>query len=178
MLLNRYACYQRPGILAIRHLMGWLIVFWLGGCTTNLNEAARPFDQQGDQTSRRVITIRFANLSEVDAVNVDFFVTYASLSVLPNDLFVPQNFYTNDIGVAGTGVLEPRVIDEIEIECTETMTIGTTGGRFLDNESGDHRGVGTSRWLQEGPLALCDGLVIFVYRNDESGFHTTVVVQN
>ena len=41
------------------------------------------------------------------------------------------------------------------------LTLGTSGGQFLDAESGALRGRGTPRWAQEGPLALCGGEITF-----------------
>ncbi len=145
------------------------------GCGNNFNNAEKPLQ---DEPPPRMVTIQFANLSTTEAVNVDFYLSYERMEFMPNGLFVSGNFFTEGVGVAGTGVIEPRSSDSIEIECTEFLSIGTTGGRFVDGESGESLGVGVPRWLQEGPLAICDGEVTFVYRSEEEGFNTTIVLKN
>jgi len=145
------------------------------GCGTNPNNTEKPLQ---DEEPKRLVTIHFANLSSTEAVNVDFYVSYDRLEVIPNSLFTAGYYYTEGVGVAGTGVVEPRSTDTIEIECTDVFSIGTTGGRFVDGETGDSLGNGKPRWLQEGPLAICDGEVTFVFRSEDTGFNTTIVLKN
>lgn len=147
------------------------------GCPMALDGINRPATGD-DPVPQRFVTIRFANLSFTEAVHVDFYATNVPILNLPEELFVPANIITASVGVAGTGVVEARSTDEIKFPCTVNLSLGTTGGRFIDNESGEAKGLGTARWLQEGPLAVCDGVVIFAYRSETTGFDTTVAVGN
>ncbi len=67
-------------------------------------------------------------------------------------------------------------MDSIDFPCTEGLSIGTLGGIFLDNDSGEQRGVGTARWAQEGPLALCGSVVAFEFAGNSDEFTTTLTV--
>ena len=122
------------------------------------------------------VLVQFWNLSPDLAVDVEFFVTSEPAPAIPNDLFLPANRITASIGVAGTGILEPGKEDSIEIPCTQTLTLGTSGGRFLDNDTGEVVGHGTPRWVQEHPLGLCDSVVTVVFTSNENGLVTRLFV--
>ena len=128
--------------------------------------------------SEGMVKIRFRNLLILEAVDVQFYVADTALSNLPDDLFLPENLVTASIGVAGTGIVQPQKDDVIELPCTDNLTIGTQGGRFTDNETGEPRGTGAPRWVQEGPVELCGSIVSFEFSAGESDgdFNTTLTV--
>lgn len=175
--------FGRNGWLAGFLMVGKFVVAWgiligsvsLWGCGTNFNNAGKTLQ---DEPPKRFVTINFANVSDTEAVNVDFYVSYDRLDAMPGALFVAGHYYTEGVGVAGTGVVEPRSTDTIVMDCTDLFSIGTTGGRFVDGETGESLGAGAPRWLQEGPLAICDGEVTFAYRSEAGGFNTTIVLKN
>jgi len=167
----------------------WVIILFVSaslmttGCSVDFaGILAGEVDSQGEQPGGRprsdVITIRFRNLTAREAVNVEFHATNSELAVVPDDLFTPANLINASVGVAGTGIVQPVNVDIIEYRCTDTLTIGTAGGEFLDNESGEFRGRGAPRWLQEGPLALCGSVVTFEFLGDGGSFMTVVSVQH
>jgi hypothetical protein len=124
--------------------------------------------------SEGVVTVRFRNPLDREAVDVEFYATNEPLDALPDDLFVGEYLVTASVGVAGTGIIQPLKQDVIQFPCTEVLTIGTGGGHFIDHETGEVLGSGTPRWLQEGPLALCGGVVTFEF-SVADGEYTTVV---
>lgn len=140
------------------------------GDTSTLSEGAR------DQPTADAVIVRFRNLALSDAVNVEFYATNEPLETVPGDLFLPDNLVTASIGVAGTGIVQPRTEDAIVLPCTANLTVGTAGGSFADNESGEPRGLGAPRWAQEGPLALCGAVVTFEFSGDDAGFITILTI--
>ncbi len=146
-----------------------------GGCAIEVGEdVPRPIDE--DVPEQDVVTVRFRNFSIIEAVHVEFFASTTSLSNLPDDLFVPENSVTASIGVAGTGIIVPLSEDVLEFPCTDGLILGTTGGSFVDNETGAPLGVGMSRWVQEGPLALCGHTVTFEYFSEVGAFMTVLSI--
>lgn len=137
-------------------------------CSVDIGEAVPRSAPGIDETDQALVRVRFLNLTSANAVDVEFYASNEPVATLPDDLFVPANRITASIGVAGTGILQPANQDTIEFPCTPTLTLGTLGGSFVDNETGEPRGTGTARWAQEQPLGLCGGVVTFVYSsNDE-----------
>ncbi len=130
----------------------------------------------GDPPADDVVRIRFRNFTADEAVDVEFHATNNKLTNLPTDLFVSDHHVTASVGVAGTGIIEPRHEDVIEFPCTPNLTIGTSGGRFVDHETGEARGVGVPRWAQEGPLELCGAVVTFEFAGDGTGFSTFITI--
>ncbi len=146
------------------------------GCAVDLTEAiprSTPDDEPADET---VVRVRFWNLTGSEAVDVEFFATNQPLVHLPDDLFVAANRITASVGVAGTGIIQPVSQDTIEFPCSPALTIGTAGGSFIDNETGELHGMGTARWAQEGPLGLCGGTVTFLFLTQEDQFTTKLFV--
>ena len=131
-----------------------------------------------DQPTADAVIVRFRNLTLSDAVNVEFYATNDPLETVPGDLFLPQNLVTASIGVAGTGIVQPRTEDAIALPCTANLTLGTAGGSFSDNESGEPRGLGIPRWAREGPLALCGAVVTFEFSGDDADFITILTIGN
>jgi hypothetical protein len=151
------------------------------GCSVDFQGLLAGGESQTDTLEGRIrsdiVTVRFRNLTAREAVNVEFHATNDVLTNLPDDLFSPDRLILASVGVAGTGIIEPLNFDVIEMRCTGTLTLGTLGGVFLDNESGELRGRGTARWLEEGPLALCGSVVTFEFLGDGNSFMTVVSVR-
>ncbi len=160
---------------------------WGLGCAVDLadvlawpDDATSPTDitpsGEGDDTTLEVVTIRFRNLTADEAVNVEFHASQEPLESLPEDLFAEEYLVTTSIGIAGTGIIRPWQEDVIEFSCTANLTIGTPGGSFVDDESGEPRGIGVPRWVQEGPLALCGSVVTFEFSGDGIDFTTSLII--
>lgn len=124
------------------------------------------------------MTIVFRNLTADEAVEVEFHATADPLERLPDDLFDPANGYqvVRHIGVGGRGIIAPAEEDLVGLDCTDGLTIGTAGGRFVDNESGDEQGTGTARWIQEGGQFSCGAIVIFEFLRDGDEFKTNLLL--
>jgi len=131
-----------------------------------------------DRPEDRIVTVRFKNFTLEEAVDVEFFATNFLISTLPEGLFQDNNRFTASVGIAGTGIVEPLSQDIIEYPCTDNLTLGTLGGRFVDNETGELQGIGHPRWAQQGPLSLCGSVVTFEYLRNGSEFITKLQVTN
>ena len=155
--------------------LGCVIVAAAAACTIEVapDPSCAPEDIN---TPEGYVTVRFRNLSVFEAVDVEFFATNESLGNLSEDLFNPANLVTANIGVAGTAIIQPWQVDVVEFPCSDALTLGTQGGRFVDDESGEFRGVGTPRWAQEGPLALCGSVVTFEYSGGDGVFSTALFI--
>jgi len=125
-----------------------------------------------------VVTVRFRNLAVDEAVHVEFDATNDALATLPDDLFVEGNLVTEYIGVAGMGILEPLREVALEFPCTAQLAVETSGGTFLDNDSGEIRGAGVARWAQDAALGLCGHKVLFELANESGTFTTRVAIGN
>jgi hypothetical protein len=132
-------------------------------------DAGRPVEQ--------VVTIAFRNLATTDAVNVEFHTTTDPAAVLPQDLFVQANEITANLGVAGTGLLIPGATDVLEIPCDASLVIGTAGGVFVDNETGETTGRGVPRWLDATSAGLCGAIVGFTFAASGDTFLTSVEIR-
>jgi len=122
------------------------------------------------------VLIRFRNFSQTDAVNVEFFASNTALAALPEDLFADEHSTSVSIGVAGTGILQPLHTDEILFPCTVDLVIGTTGGTFIDNDTGEVRGDGDMRWAQDAAVGLCGRSVMFGFGPVDDGFITRLTI--
>jgi len=122
----------------------------------------------------QVVTVQFRNLSPDQAVDVQFYLSDQPLDVVPDDLFQEARRVRTGIGVAGTGIIEPQNDDIVQFACGPNLALGTTGGLFLDNESGEQRGVGAQRWAQDEALGLCGSTIVFEFVSDGNGFDTIV----
>ena len=171
-------------------VMGFLLSF---GCSMDLAEALLYLDAAtssedptspddlapagtGGEAVAEIVTIRFRNLTVEEAVDVEFYASQNPMANLPDDLLVEENLVTASIGIAGTGIVQPLEEDVIEFPCEAGLTIGTRGGEFLDNETGEPRGMGEPRWAQEGPLALCGAVVTFEFAGDGVEFATALTI--
>ena len=137
-----------------------------GGSSAEGSGAVRPNE----------VLVRFINRTLNEAVDVQFHATNEPLESLPDDLFVEENLLRRGIGLAGSGILGPRQGDQITFPCTADLTIGTAGGQFLDAETGDERGVGQPRWVQESPLGLCGFVVTIEFFTTDRDFGTRIAL--
>lgn len=136
-----------------------------------------PAEMSPPEAQPDVVKVIFQNLSTTDAVDVQFFVSQASLIDIMNELFVDENAVSRTIGVAGTGILEPESSDTFERACSDTLTMGTLGGLFFDNETGDSTGAGSPRWFQELGLGLCRSVVTISYASVGDTFTTNITIE-
>ena len=148
------------------------------GCSLEIEDLFAPSaaSPERPEVSEDTVLVRFRNLTLTDAVNVEFYATNDGVIMLPDDLFVDEHLIAKNLGVAGTGLIQPRREDIIDFPCTSQLVLGTRGGSFVDNDSGMERGVGTARWAQEGPLSLCGGIVTFIFHNTGDEFQTDLIV--
>ncbi len=176
-MIHEIAYFGRgDALLKARLLIVSLLV--VGGCgdVSIFPGVNRPIDS--DPTSGSVVTVRFRNLTRTEAVSVQFYLAAEPLQNLPNDLFTEPHQVTASIGLAGTGIIQPIHEDVREFPCSTTLSIGTSGGEFLDAETGEPRGSGERRWLQHGPLKLCGSMVTFVYAGSVGQFTTAVEIED
>ena len=122
------------------------------------------------------VLIRFRNFSQTDAVNVEFFLSNTPLGTLPADLLIDEYGTSASIGVAGTGILQPLHSDEVLFPCTADLVIGTTGGTFIDNDTGEVRGTGDMRWSRDASVGLCGRRVTFGFGPVDDGFITRLTI--
>lgn len=163
-------------------MFGCLVVSAPLGCSLDLEALVADEETDANAVADRprsdIVVVRFRNLTVREAVNVEFHATSEPLEVLPDNLFQSENLITASVGVAGTGIIQPQNYDIIELPCGTNLTMGTQGGDFLDNESGEPRGRGVARWIQEGPVALCGSVVTFEFAGDGNSFITLVDIRN
>ena len=157
------------------YLAGALPFVTYASCSTNVPaDFAEPSSPTVVSTDE--VLVRFRNLAPVDAVDVEFYATNEPLETVPDDLFHEEHLVTASIGIAGTGIIQPFHEDAVTFPCTIDLTVGTAGGRFAHNETGEAAGVGTIRWAQEEPLGLCGRVVSFEFFAQGEGFGTTLTV--
>lgn len=130
----------------------------------------------GGAPASDTVTIAFRNHATTDAVDVQFYASNAVLNDVALELFADVNKVQSNIGVAGTGIIEPGEGDVITLPCADDLTIGTAGGRFLDNETGAVRGQGVMRWAEERPLGLCGAVVRIDFSVTGANFDTSIRV--
>ncbi len=141
------------------------------GCSFQPSNGDDPPNGNGAEPG--TVLIVFRNLSLSDAVQVNFHASEGPFGVLPDELFIEANLITRDIGVAGTGIIQPQGFDFLrDFPCSGDLVLGTSGGHFLDNESGDQTGIGPVRWAQASALGFCGGAVTFTF-NSSGGQFTT-----
>lgn len=173
MLSDRILRMERQGAKSLFAVAATLMTL---GCTMNVpSDPGQPPDP--GRVSPAEVLVRFQNYAESDAVDVEFFAANDSLVDLPADLFQEIHHVTASVGIAGTGIIQPQRSDAITFPCTSELVLGSAGGSFFDNETGEPRGAGAARWVREGPLALCGHAVTFEFRPNEEGFDTFVRVE-
>ena len=149
----------------------------LSGCSAGIRAEPDPLPlENGGTHDRETVLVRFVNLTVDQGVDIEFYAADEPLETLPGDLFVDEHLATAGIGFVGLGIIEPKRTEVIELPCGEHLTIGTRGGIFLDNRTGQETGGGTMRWVQEGQLGLCGATVTFSFAAADEGFTTTLTV--
>ena len=156
-----------------------MVISLLSGCPLDTSHSSSDISNSILPTeailrSPDTLVIRFRNLTTTESVQVGFFATNQDIFGLPDALFNADHQVTQSIGFAGTGIIQPGSFDLIEFPCTPSLSIGTSGGNFVDFESGEPRGRGVARWAQEGPLALCGAAVSFDFAFDGTNFTTAL----
>jgi len=126
------------------------------------------------QGRANVVTVRFVNLTDTSAVDVQFYVSNEAIESVPDDLFVDANLVTRSIGLAGSGIIAPRATDSIQLPCASDLTLGSLGGVFTEAESGDVLGTGQSRWVTEDPVGFCGQQVTFEFSKVDDAYLTRV----
>lgn len=149
--------------------------FFFAGACVQIGDGIIDDNNDGIVSDNEVMVV-FRNLTTEQAVDVEFHATDESLTALPADLFVDDFLITSGIGLAGTGILAPRAADFIELPCIDDTVIGTAGGSFLDNATGDETGRGVARWLEAAPLGLCGSIVTFTFTEDGGDFTAIVEI--
>lgn len=173
------------GLLDLTDLEGVIDLTSGGGFNFNINDGAGQGNEPtvaGEETTdpanpttgdngspaadsgARVVTVIFANLTSGEGVDVEFHTSSQQLSAPRTDLFDNDaSLFTTNLGIAGTGLIPPKTGDRITLPCSPSLTLGTAGGLFRDIESGEIRGQGQARWVQEGGLDLCGRTVTFTF---------------
>lgn len=122
-----------------------------------------------------IVTVILANESDV-AVDTQLFVLNDVNNPQVDELFAERNQFRRGIGFLSLGILAPGEIVEVTLDCGSALTVGTTGGQFLDPETGDEITNGdTPRTATLGPQFDCLGTVVFTYRLDENGVGTSTL---
>ena len=120
------------------------------------------------------IFVAFRNGTADAAIDVDFYVSSEPLSQVPDDLFTPDNLSLAGIGLGSNGRLGPGVQDIVEVTCADGLTLGTTGGTFIDPETGEELGFGTQRWVMQGAQFDCGETIVFEYRHNGDAYSTAL----
>lgn len=122
------------------------------------------------------VTLDLANRTGF-VVEAQIFISTNGPGVTPETFFVDSNAFTEGIGLASSGLMAPDSVDVADIKCGEGLVIGTTGGRFLEVETGDEVGVGPPRILQEGLVFDCGSEIALVFRLENGQFTVSVTLE-
>lgn len=148
----------------------------LTGCSAT---PTPPDDGNGDPQGEETVLVVFRNLSGSQAVQVNFHATGEPLAVIPDDLFVPGNLYTTGVGVAGTGIVQPSQFDFVrDFPCSPSLILGTSGGDFLDNDTGEVLGASPPRWIEASAVGFCGGAVTFTFSSEDGEFFTSISIDH
>ena len=123
------------------------------------------------------VRIQFRNLSTT-AVDTQFYATDEPVEPLPGGLLTPDNLLRAGIGIGGTGILGPLSVDAIDLPCSETLVVGTTGGEFMDADLGTVLGNGTVRFMQAPFQFDCGAILVFEYSETTGGYSVILFQEN
>lgn len=154
--------------------LGALMVGIFGASCVTVVDPGDGGDGGGDTTN--LVTIRMINASPAQAVDVQLYVAGPGVTNADTELFIPANKQLAGIGFAGSGILQPGQVDEIQVDCSVAGTIGTLGGAFLDVDTGAQIGAGTRYAFWQGGQFQCGATITFTYAPSGSGFRTDVSV--
>jgi hypothetical protein len=135
-------------------------------------------------SSNDAIIVVFRNLADDEAVDVEFYFAEGPLENVPEDLFLDENRVRDGrviqehdgIGLINSAILAPHEVDGFELSCDRELSLGTSGGMFLDAETGEELGTGARRWAQQGEQFDCGAIIEFTYDSDRDGFTTTLAL--
>ncbi len=130
-------------------------------------------DQDNPTPIADTVELRLLNLTS-SALEAQIFLGTNGPDATPASLFVPSNLFTERIGLAATGLIQPAGSDTALIDCVDGLVIGTDGGRFLDVETGQLLGTGEPRLLQRGFVFDCDDEITLIYRFTNGGYQVDV----
>jgi hypothetical protein len=130
-------------------------------------------DQDNPEPIADTVELRLLNLTS-SALRAQIFLGTNGSEETLSSLFVPANLYTERIGLAATGLIQPSGSDTAEIDCVDGLVIGTDGGSFLDPETGQALGTGEPRLLVRGFVFDCDDEITLIYRFTSGGYQVDV----
>jgi hypothetical protein len=152
------------------------------GCATTATPSADaepgtepdPQTPSGDPASddNRVSVVLVNETQNV--IDAQLYATSEPIDPDPEFLFVPEFALTDNVGVAGTGLLIPLSADTIQIDCAPDLLIGVNGGRFLDRDTGEELGTGSIRVVQQGLVFDCGATITFTYKESERQYSVIV----
>lgn len=127
------------------------------------------------QVDTNLVSIRFLNQSS-QALDVQFYATATDL-INPADvnsvLFTSANHIVANIGFAGSGLIPAGDSDEITLACAGAHTLGTLGGRFVNENSGEQVGTGQQRAFSINLQYNCGDTLSIIYSGSADGYTTT-----
>ena len=163
-----------------KYLLGVMCVlsFALIGaeCTTVTDINPADNGGSGGGGTPNQITVRMVNASPSVAVAVQLYSSTGTVTNPDAELFVASNQQLAGIGFAGSGILQPNQTDEVQLACTAAATIGTSGGAFLNVDTGAQVGAGTRYVLALGSQYQCGSTITFTYTPSGNGYRTDVSV--
>jgi hypothetical protein len=133
-----------------------------------------PPGNNGSQIGSDELRIRLINDTDW-AVDVQL---YAARTTGDPDavLFEADNKITAGIGFAGQGFIPAHDADEVVLEADAVAMLGTLGGEFLDEETGESVGAGHRRILTRSLQYLGGDTITFIFHGDTDDFGTSVVL--
>lgn len=158
---------RRPGLL----LAGWMFLALTGCGGTIIIDPGGNGGDPGNTDDQVVLHLQNATRA---AVRPDLYVGTNGSDATADNLFAPENIFTNGVGLAGSGLMAPVSSDDVRIDCASGLVIGTPGGEFIDDETGESLGTGPSRILVQGLVFDCGAEITLTFRQTENGFTTTV----
>lgn len=112
------------------------------------------------------IHMQFANASDTYAADVQFYASATPVTNPATELFVPEKRIVGNLGFAGTGFIPAGQVDTTEANCSWAVVVGTLGGRFLDQETGQEVAHGEQRLFRLGEGYSCGDTITFRFRPD------------
>ncbi len=140
-------------------------------CITVTNDPGDGGDG-GNGPGPNTVTIRMINATPNRALDVQIYATNQAVNNLDTEFFIAANQQLAGIGFAGSGILAPGTDDVISIPCENALIVGTLGGRFLNEDTGEQVGTGTRYVLFQGSQYACGSTITFTYTLAGAGFTT------
>jgi hypothetical protein len=123
------------------------------------------------------IHMQFANGSTAYAADVQFYASATPVTDPATELFIPEKRIIGNLGFAGTGLIPAGQVDTTEIACTNAVVVGTLGGRFIDQESGQEIAHGTQRLYRIGEGYACGDTITFRFQPDGQGVSIQLLIE-